>query len=206
MSAAELLFTKTGSWLLLTVFKSKRPSPSGTTLAGIWGSLKTKPLGFVSPGVKLRMPGAGGSSWGSTSWSAQRWQRGSSPWRGSTGMRTFATRPTASWTTTLRWWRLPPTSTHPTSFVTPACRASRPASIRVTTAGWRAGGTPEVSGGEREVRWGAGLCHRPSEISIRRVFSHRGQQTGAEVKGDREMAGLKIFLSHHSKPHNLEFY
>lgn len=64
-----------------------------------------------------------------------------------------------------------------------------------------------MSEGEREKRWGAGLCHRLSEISIRRVFNHRGQQTGAEVKGDREMAGLKIFLlSHHSKPHNLEFY
>lgn len=100
-------------------------------------------------GVKQRMLGAGGSSWGSTSWSAQRPQRGYSRWRGSTDTRTSVTRLTASWTTTSPWWRLPQTSTRRTSSATPACRASRPASTRDTTAGSQAGETPGVSGGKR---------------------------------------------------------
>lgn len=98
-------------------------------------------------GVKPRMPGAGGSSWGSTSWSVQRWRRGFSRWRESTGTRTSAIPPTVSWTTTLPWWRPPKTLSLRTSSATPACRASRPASNRDTTAGSRAGETPGVSRG-----------------------------------------------------------
>lgn len=148
MSVEELSSTRTGSLLLLTASKSKKlihksrntklhnENHKGLILLGISMGLS---------GVKLRMLGAGGLFWGSTSWSVQRQQRGFFQWRESTGMKTSVTPLTVSWTTTLHWWRLPQTSSLQTSFATPACHASRPASNQDTTAGWQAGETHGVS-------------------------------------------------------------
>lgn len=147
-SAEEPWSTRPGSWLRLTASRSKKLILWTEKWEAPSLSL-TSTLSDLS-GVKPRMLGAGGSSWGSTSWNVQRWPRGFSRWRESTGTRTSGTLPTASWTMTSPWWRPPRTSTPPTSSATPACRASRPASTRDTTAGSRAGGTPGVSGGPRE--------------------------------------------------------
>lgn len=155
-SVVELWSTRTGSSLLLTASKSKKPE---NPPAQIWFHSKTKikrhqcltePC-FGPPEGKQRMLGAGGSSWGSISWSVPRRLRGFSRWRESTDTRVSGTPPTASWTTTSRWSKRPQTSTLQTSSATPACRASRPASARDTTAGSPAGVSPAVSGTSRST-------------------------------------------------------
>lgn len=156
MSVEELSSTRTGSLLLLTASKSKKTFITLIISRLYQFNNYTKTTRFSHSGVRLRMLGAGGLSWGSTSWSVQRQQRGLSRWRGSTGTRTSAIPLTASWTTTSPLLSLPQISSPQTSSATPACRASRPASNRDTTAGWPAGETPGVSSAERywdAVQW-----------------------------------------------------
>lgn len=157
MSVEALSSTRPGSLLLLIASKSKKTFSTLiiSCLYQFNNYTKTTRVFHLS-GVKLRTLGAGGLSWGSTSWSVQRLQRGLSRWRGSTGTRTSAIPLTASWTTTLPWLSLPQISSLQTSSATPACRTSRPASNQDTTAGWPAGETPGVSSAERywdAVQW-----------------------------------------------------
>lgn len=170
MYVEGLLSIRTGSLLLLTASRSKTLHPQSEKhiqYTALWIIVEVKhnpSLSFNSlyhlSGGNRRMLGAGGSSWGSTSWRGQRCQRRSFQWSESTAMKTSVTQRTTSWTTTSPWWKLPRTFYPLTSSAMPACRASRPTSNRDTTAGWPAGETHGVSG---EVGGGEKMGKRVQE-------------------------------------------